>query len=142
MFSLPKQFGLFSPAFSVFLLPFLRPFAPLQFNRISLVHRTSLINPGLLSNSGSTTPCSGFGSVARGLHLSACHTTPTKRQLRSEGEWHLNFSANEVLWTGNRGPGVLFSDGKKRRIIVFLTSLNAPLIQNYESAYLYFEQPV
>ena len=113
----------FSPAFPSASFPFLevsslslRPvhfpfvqFSPLRFDRISLVLQTSSMIPGFLSIAGSTTPSSGFGSVARGSRRSAPHTTLPERQLRSVRQWCINLSPNEALWTGNRGLWVLIS---------------------------------
>ena len=103
--------------------PFLRsaPFPCVQFTFLSssflhfgstaspLAQVLGSIIPGFLAVSGSTTPISGFGSVARGLRRSAPHTTLPERQLRSARQWCINLSSNEALWTGNRGLWVLIS---------------------------------
>ena len=114
-FSPPKRCGCVFPSFPRCFSPlsFVR-FLPPQFDRISPALQTGSIVPlppfgfrfpFLLSDSGSTTPSLGFGSVARGLRRSAPHTTPLKRQLWSVRGRRLNVSLNEVLWTGNRGWG-------------------------------------
>ena len=103
--------------------PFLRsvpfPFVQFPFLSSSSLHFGSTashpaqelgsIVPGSLAVSGSTTPSSGFGSVARGLRRSAPHTTLPERQLRSVRQGCINLSPNKALWTGNRGLWVLIS---------------------------------
>ena len=83
--------------------------------------------PFLLSDSSSTTPSLGFGSVARGLRRSAPHTTPLKRQLWSVRGRRLNVSLNEVLWTGNRGWGMLISSAFRTGHQLFLNILKRSL---------------
>ena len=100
----------FSPTFPVASFPFLSSgFLHLSSTVSPLAQVPSSIIPGLLAVSGSTTPSSGFGSVARGVCRSAHHTTLPERHLWSERQRSINISLNEVLWTGNRGGGVLIS---------------------------------
>jgi len=100
----------FSPAFPSASFPFLASGSShLGSTASPLAHVPGSIIPGSLAVSGSTTPSSGFGSVARGLRRSAPHTTPPERHLRSERRRRINLSPNEVLWTGNEGLWVLIS---------------------------------
>ena len=105
------------PSPSLSSVPF--PFVQFPFLSSSSLHFGSTVSPlaqvpgsivpGFLAVSGSTTPSSGFGSVARGSRRSAPHTTLPERQLRSERQGCINLSPNEALWTGNRGLWVLIS---------------------------------
>ena len=105
------------PSPSLSSVPF--PFVQFPFLSSSSLHFGSTVSPlaqvpgsiipGFLAVSGSTTPSSGFGSVARGLCLSTHHTTLPERQLRSVRTGCINLSLNEALWTGNRGLGMLIS---------------------------------
>ena len=100
----------FSPTFPVAFFPFLSSsFLHLSSTVSPLAQVPSSIIPGLLAVSGSTTPSSGFGSVARGVCRSAHHTTLPERHLWSERQRPINISLNEVLWTGNRGSRMLIS---------------------------------
>ena len=100
----------FSPTFPVASFPFLSSgFSHLSSTVSPLTQVPGSIIPGLLAVSGSTTPSSGFGSVARGVRRSSHHTTLPERQLRSVRQWCINLSPNEALWTGNRGLWVLIS---------------------------------
>jgi hypothetical protein len=91
----------------------------------------SSIIPGLLAVSGSTTPSSGFGSVARGVCRSAHHTTLPERHLWSERRESINLSLNEVLWTGNRGLGVLISTALLTTNYRFLNILSFALRSDF-----------
>ena len=100
----------FSPTFPVAYFPFLSSgFLHLSSTVSPLAQVPSSIIPGLLAVSGSTTPSSGFGSVARGVCRSAHHTTLPERHLWSERQRSINISLNEVLWTGNMGCRMLIS---------------------------------
>ena len=100
----------FSPTFPVACFSFLSSgFLHLSSTVSPLTQVPSSIIPGLLAVSGSTTPSSGFGSVARGVCRSAHHTTLPERHLWSERRESINLSLNEVLWTGNGGIVVLIS---------------------------------
>ena len=101
---------MFSPTFPVASFSFLSSgYLHLGSTVSPLTQVPGLIVPGSLAVSGSTTPSSGFGSVARGLCLSTHHTTLPERQLRSVRTGCINLSLNEALWTGNRGLGMLIS---------------------------------
>ena len=70
----------FSPTFPVASFPFLSSgFLHLSSTVSPLAQVPSSIIPGLLAVSGSTTPSSGFGSVARGVCRSSHHTTLPER---------------------------------------------------------------
>lgn len=114
----------FSPTFPVAFFPFLSSgFLHLSSTVSPLTQVSSSIIPGLLAVSGSTTPSSGFGSVARGVCRSAHHTTLPERHLWSERRESINLSLNEVLWTGNRGLGMLISTAPQAGDYRFLNIL-------------------
>jgi len=114
----------FSPTFPVAYFPFLSSgFLHLSSTVSPLAQVPSSIIPGLLAVSGSTTPSSGFGSVARGVCRSSHHTTLPERHLWSERRRHINISLNEVLWTGNRGLGMLISTASQAENYRFLNIL-------------------
>ena len=115
----------FSPTFPVAYFPFLSSgFLHLSSTVSPLAQVPSSIIPGLLAVSGSTTPSSGFGSVARGVCRSSHHTTLPERHLWSERRRHINISLNEVLWTGNRGLGMLISTASQAENYRFLNILS------------------
>ena len=114
----------FSPTFPVACFPFLSSgFLRLSSTVSPLTQVSSSIIPGLLAVSGSTTPSSGFGSVARGVCRSSHHTTLPERHLWSERRESINLSLNEVLWTGNRGLGMLISTAPQAGDYRFLNIL-------------------
>lgn len=114
----------FSPTFPVAYFPFLSSgFLHLSSTVSPLAQVPSSIIPGLLAVSGSTTPSSGFGSVARGVCRSSHHTTLPERHLWSERQRPINISLNEVLWTGNRGLGMLISTASQAENYRFLNIL-------------------
>lgn len=114
----------FSPTFPVASFPFLSSgFLRLSSTVSPLAQVPSSIIPGPLSVSGSTTPSSGFGSVARGVCRSSHHTTLPERHLWSERRESINLSLNEVLWTGNRGLRMLISTAPQAGIYRFLNIL-------------------
>ena len=118
----------FSPTFPVASFPFLSSgFSHLSSTVSPLTQVPSSIIPGLLTDSGSTTPSSGFGSVARGVCRSSHHTTLPERHLWSERRESINLSLNEVLWTGNRGRGVLISTAPQAGDYRFLNILRRAL---------------
>ena len=114
----------FSPTFPVAYFPFLSSgFLHLSSTVSPLAQVPSSIIPGPLAVSGSTTPSSGFGSVARGVRRSSHHTTLPERHLWSERRRQINISLNEVLWTGNRGLGMLISTASQAENYRFLNIL-------------------
>ena len=114
----------FSPTFPVASIPFLSSgFLHLSSTVSPLAQVPSSIIPGPLTVSGSTTPSSGFGSVARGVCRSSHHTTLPERHLWSERRKQINISLNEVLWTGNRGLGMLISTAPQAENYRFLNIL-------------------
>jgi len=118
----------FSPTFPVASFPFLSSgFSHLSSTVSLLTQVPGSIIPGPLAVSGSTTPSSGFGSVARGVCRSTHHTTLPERQLWSERQRLINISLNEVLWTGNRGQGVLISTAPQAGNYRFLNILRRAL---------------
>ena len=118
----------FSPTFPVASFPFLSSsFSHLSSTVSPLTQVPSSIIPGLLTDSGSTTPSSGFGSVARGVCRSSHHTTLPERHLWSERRESINLSVNEVLWTGNRGHRVLISTALQAGDYRFLNILRRAL---------------
>ena len=118
----------FSPTFPVASFPFLSSgFSHLSSTVSPLTQVPSSIIPGLLAVSGSTTPSSGFGSVARGVCRSSHHTTLPERHLWSERRESINLSLNEVLWTGNRGLGMLISTAPQAGDYRFLNILRRAL---------------
>ena len=118
----------FSPTFPVASFPFLSSgFSHLSSTVSPLTQVPSSIIPGLLAVSGSTTPSSGFGSVARGVCRSSHHTTLPERHLWSERRESINLSVNEVLWTGNRGHRVLISTAPQAGDYRFLNILRRAL---------------
>ena len=118
----------FSPTFPVAFFPFLSfGFLHLSSTVSPLAQVPSSIIPGLLAVSGSTTPSSGFGSVARGVCRSSHHTTLPERHLWSERRESINLSLNEVLWTGNRGLGMLISTAPQAGDYRFLNILRRAL---------------
>ena len=118
----------FSPTFPVAYFPFLSSgFLHLSSTVSPLAQVPSSIIPGLLAVSGSTTPSSGFGSVARGVCRSSHHTTLPERHLWSERRESINLSLNEVLWTGNRGHRVLISTAPQAGDYRFLNILRRAL---------------
>ena len=118
----------FSPTFPVAFFPFLSSsFLHLSSTVSPLAQVPSSIIPGLLAVSGSTTPSSGFGSVARGVCRSSHHTTLPERHLWSERRESINLSLNEVLWTGNRGHRVLISTAPQAGDYRFLNILRRAL---------------
>ena len=118
----------FSPTFPVASFPFLSSgFSHLSSTVSPLTQVSSSIIPGLLAVSGSTTPSSGFGSVARGVCRSSHHTTLPERHLWSERRESINLSLNEVLWTGNRGHRVLISTAPQAGDYRFLNILRRAL---------------
>lgn len=122
----------FSPTFPVAFFPFLSSsFLHLSSTVSPLAQVPSSIIPGLLAVSGSTTPSSGFGSVARGVCRSAHHTTLPERHLWSERRESINLSLNEVLWTGNRGIGVLISTALLTTNYRFLNILSFALRSDF-----------
>ena len=122
----------FSPTFPVAFFPFLSSsFLHLSSTVSPLAQVPSSIIPGLLAVSGSTTPSSGFGSVARGVCRSAHHTTLPERHLWSERRESINLSLNEVLWTGNRGLRVLISTALLTSNYRFLNILNFALRSDF-----------
>ena len=118
----------FSPTFPVASSPFFRPVFSTSV-RPYLPWPKCLVRsiPGPLSVSGSTTPSSGFGSVARGVCRSSHHTTLPERHLWSERRESINLSVNEVLWTGNRGHRVLISTAPQAGNYRFLNILRRAL---------------
>ena len=126
----------FSPTFPVASFPFLSSgFLHLSSTVSPLTQVPSSIIPGLLAVSGSTTPSSGFGSVARGVCRSSHHTTLPERQLWSGRRRLINISLNEVLWTGNRGDRVLISSAHKDVIYLFLNILRRALSSEFFGSY-------
>jgi hypothetical protein len=122
----------FSPTFPVAFFPFLSSsFLHLSSTVSPLAQVPSSIIPGLLAVSGSTTPSSGFGSVARGVCRSAHHTTLPERHLWSEWRESINLSLNDVLWTGNRGIGVLISTALLTTNYRFLNILSFALRSDF-----------
>ena len=122
----------FSPTFPVAYFPFLSSgFLHLSSTVSPLAQVPSSIIPGLLAVSGSTTPSSGFGSVARGVCRSSHHTTLPERHLWSERQRSINISLNEVLWTGNRGPWVLISTAPQAGNYRFLNILKRALRSDF-----------
>ena len=122
----------FSPTFPVASFPFLSSgFLHLSSTVSPLAQVPSSIIPGLLAVSGSTTPSSGFGSVARGVCRSAHHTTLPERHLWSEWRESINLSLNDVLWTGNRGIGVLISTALLTTNYRFLNILSFALRSDF-----------
>ncbi len=122
----------FSPTFPVAFFPFLSSsFLHLSSTVSPLAQVPSSIIPGLLAVSGSTTPSSGFGSVARSVCRSSHHTTLPERHLWSERRRHINISLNEVLWTGNRGLGVLISTALLTTNYRFLNILSFALRSDF-----------
>ena len=122
----------FSPTFPVAYFPFLSSgFLHLSSTVSPLAQVPSSIIPGLLAVSGSTTPSSGFGSVARGVCRSAHHTTLPERHLWSEWRESINLSLNDVLWTGNRGIGVLISTALLTTNYRFLNILSFALRSDF-----------
>ena len=118
----------FSPTFPVASFSFLSSgFLHLSSTVSPLTQVPGSIIPGLLTVSGSTTPSSGFGSVARGVCRSSHHTTLPERQLWSERQRLINISLNEVLWTGNRGHRVLISTALQAGNYRFLNILRRAL---------------
>mgnify|MGYP001105000675 FL=1 len=118
----------FSPTFPVASFPFLSSgFFHLSSTVSPLAQVPGSIIPGPLSVSGSTTPSSGFGSVARGVCRSSHHTTLPERHLWSERRESINLSLNEVLWTGNRGHRVLISTAPQAGYYRFLNILRRSL---------------
>ena len=118
----------FSPTFPVASFSFLSSgFLHLSSTVSPLTQVSGLIIPGLLAVSGSTTPSSGFGSVARGVCRSSHHTTLPERHLWSERRESINLSLNEVLWTGNRGLGMLISTAPQAGDYRFLNILRRAL---------------
>jgi len=114
----------FSPTFPVASFSFLSSgFSHLSSTVSLLTQVPGSIIPGPLSVSGSTTPSSGFGSVARGVCRSSHHTTLPERHLWSERRESINLSLNEVLWTGNRGLGMLISTAPQAGDYRFLNIL-------------------
>ena len=122
----------FSPTFPVAFFPFLSSsFLHLSSTVSPLAQVPSSIIPGLLAVSGSTTPSSGFGSVARGVCRSSHHTTLPERHLWSEWRESINLSLNDVLWTGNRGIGVLISTALLTTNYRFLNILSFALRSDF-----------
>ena len=122
----------FSPTFPVAYFPFLSSgFLHLSSTVSPLAQVPSSIIPGLLAVSGSTTPSSGFGSVARGVCRSTHHTTLPERHLWSGRQRSINISLNEVLWTGNRGPVVLISTAPQDGNYRFLNILKRALRSDF-----------
>ena len=122
----------FSPTFPVASFPFLSSgFLRLSSTVSPLAQVPSSIIPGPLAVSGSTTPSSGFGSVARGVRRSSHHTTLPERHLWSERRRQINISLNEVLWTGNRGLGVLISTALLTSNYGFLNILSFALRSDF-----------
>ena len=122
----------FSLTFPVAFFPFLSSsFLHLSSTVSPLAQVPRSIIPGLLAVSGSTTPSSGFGSVARGVCRSAHHTTLPERHLWSERRESINLSLNEVLWTGNRGLGVLISTALLTTNYRFLNILSFALRSDF-----------
>ena len=118
----------FSPTFPVAYIPFLSSgFLHLSSTVSPLAQVPGSIIPGPLAVSGSTTPSSGFGSVARGVCRSSHHTTLPERHLWSERRRQINISLNEVLWTGNRGLGMLISTASQAENYRFLNILRRAL---------------
>ena len=122
----------FSPTFPVAFFPFLSSgFLHLSSTVSPLAQVPGSIIPGLLAVSGSTTPSSGFGSVARGVCRSAHHTTLPERHLWSERQRSINISPNEALWTGNRGRRVLISTAPQAGNYRFLNILKRALRSDF-----------
>jgi len=129
----------FSPTFPVAFFPFLSSsFLHLSSTVSPLAQVPSSIIPGLLAVSGSTTPSSGFGSVARGVCRSSHHTTLPERHLWSERRRHINISLNEVLWTGNRGHRVLISTapqaGDYRFLYILRRALRSEFFESFSGS--------